>query len=105
MVPSEPMGGNPFRGPFGMCVGMGVRMAVDPLEHVFVVPRLDPDDITQVTILQMLDVGAIGGQGIRNDDRLAMGMFLFVGGEKPLGGIAFTVVLVTAVLFGDHLGS
>ena len=105
VVPSEPMGDNPFRGPFGMGVGMGVRMAVNPLEHARVVPRLDPDDRTQVKVLQMLDVGAIGSQGILHDNRLEVGMFLFVGGEKPLGGIAFTIVLGATVLCSDHLGS
>ena len=105
MVPSEPVGDNPFRGPFGMGVGMGIGMAVDPLEHQLVVSGLDPDDVTQVKILQMLDVGTIGSQGILDDNRPEMGMFLFVVGEKPLGGIAFAIVLLAAILPGDHLGS
>ena len=104
-APSEPVGDNPFRGPFGMGVGMGIGMAADPPEHGLVVSGPDPDDATQVRILQMLDVGTIGSQGIPGDNRPGMGMFVFAVGGKPPGGIAFAIVPVAAILPGDHLGS
>ena len=105
VVPAEPVGDTPFRGPFGLGVGPGIGMAVDPVEHELVVSGLDPDDIAQVKVLQILDMGTIGGQGILDDNRPEVGVFRPEQLEKPLGGMAFTIVLFAAILPGDHLGS
>ncbi len=76
VVPAEPVGDTPFRGPFGLGVGPGIGMAVDPVEHELVVSGLDPDDLAQVKVLQRLDMGTIGGPGILDDNRPEVGVFL-----------------------------
>ena len=103
-APPEPVGYNPFPGPFGPGVGPDIRMAVDPVEEEFVVSRLHAQDETDVVVPEVFDVGTVGGQGILDDNRSEMGMVLPEFGDEPLGGVAFTVVLVVSVLPGDHLG-
>ena len=104
-APPELVGHDPFRGPFGPGVGPDIRMAVDPVEKEPVVTRLHAQDETDVVVPEVFDVGTIGGQGILDDNRPEVGMVFPEFGDEPLGGVAFTVVLVVSVLPGDHLGS
>ena len=53
-------------------------------------------------LLQVSDMGRIGSQPVFHDNGLEMGVVFSEGGDKPFGGIAFTIVLSLPILTGDH---
>ena len=99
------MGGCSLTGSCDTGKGPGIRMCVNPVEQQFVIAWFGAQDKAQVMILEVFDMGAIGGQGILDDNGLEVGMFLTEGCDEALGGIAFTIVFVGPVLLVDHLGS
>ena len=74
------------------------------LEQVGMVPFFDAQNVMQVVIVQRSNVRRVGTQTILRHNQLEVGVILTKFGDQALGGIAFTVVFLGAILFDDRLG-
>ena len=75
------------------------------LEQVLVTARLDAEDETRVSVLQIGDVRRVGTQGILDENHRQMRMFAAKMLESAAGGVLFAIVLGAAVLFDDRFGA
>ena len=64
----------------------------------------DPKDIVQLVIVQGLDMRGIGTQTVFSDNELEVRVVLAQFGNKALGGIAFAIVFVRAILLHNRFG-
>ena len=83
-----------------------LRMALmEVIKQISVVARLDTQDETQIVTFEFFDVRCIGTQGVLSDDDGQVQMVLAQQGQKAIGCIAFTVVLLFSILFDDRFWS
>ena len=64
------------------------------------ITRFGSENVTKTLVFQVINMGAVGGQRVLDNDRLQV----HVPGERPLCSIAFAVVFVSAVFFQDRFG-
>ena len=61
-------------------------------------------ECTKTLVFQVINMGAVGGQRVLDNDRLQVRMFPAKIVHQPLCCIAFAVVFVSAVFFQDGFG-
>ena len=66
------------------------------------VALLGPKDIVQSVVLQELDVRSIGTQAVLGEDELEVRVVLAEFNDKPFGGMAFTIIFVSNIVFHDR---
>src|SRR5882672_7421278 len=64
----------------------------------------DAEDIVTTIIMQGLDMGGIGTQTVFGDDEFEMRVILAQLGNEALGGVAFAIIFLCALLLYNRFG-
>src|SRR6516225_8900869 len=73
------------------------------LEQIGVITLFDTENVVTPVVVQGLDVGRIGTQGVFGDDKLEMRMILAQLGDEAFGSIALAIVFLRTVLLHNRL--
>ena len=73
------------------------------LEQIGMISFFDAENVVAPVVVQGLDMGGIGTQGVCGDDKLEMGMILAQLGDEAFSSIAFAIIFLRAVLLHNWL--
>src|SRR5262249_23857343 len=77
---------------------------LDLLEQIAMITLFDPQDVTEIVIVQGRDMRRIGTEAVFSNDELEVRMILAQLGHKTFGGIPFTIIFVRAIAVHNRLG-
>ena len=100
----------PMHNPCGAVVPLIIAHAPSVFRRLHLIAQrgmiafFDPEDRVTTVIVEGLDVGGIGTQGVFGDDELEMRVILASLGNEAFGGMAFTIIFLRAILFDNRFG-
>ena len=101
--PAEFVRDSPLLRPFGLLQSPRLRAVLRPVEREPAVAGFGAEEIAQVPGAKQLDVRALRGRAVLQDDGLRMGMLPAAALREPAHRVPLAIVLARAVLFLDHL--
>jgi hypothetical protein len=74
------------------------------LEQSGMITFFDAEDIVTTSSVQGLDMGGIGTETVFGDDKFEMRVILAQLGNEALGGVAFAIIFLCAIVLHNRFG-